>query len=247
MKLLVLDLDGTLLNNDGNIGLYSLKFLQEFAKDNIVLLNTARSCNYTLPIILQISNNNPTITSNLYYACLNGCVVYNNEEIKKIFAMSNILQDFKDFLPDNVFYLATAVSIENFWDITIYGENLPNDVVAFGVNCKTRPPFAYKDYFVWSKKQPNIKRWQLTVLANNKLKAVQYIQNLYKIKDEDVYVYGNDYNDVASLKYYKNGIKMKNSLKTLKLPSTKYTNNEDGAIIDFEARIKQEKQETKKR
>lgn len=68
----------------------------------------------------------------------------------------------------------------------------------------------------------------------NKSNAIQKIQKLYDISDEDVYCFGDSDNDYEMIKNCKNGIAMGNATPKIKNIAKKIIkNNNDNAIFDF--------------
>ena len=84
-KIMVMDLDGTLLNQSKEISAENIKFIKEISKNNLIIIASGRNYKDVLKVI-EKANLKQSIYKNII--CSNGQLIYNiqnNELMKKNF------------------------------------------------------------------------------------------------------------------------------------------------------------------
>ena len=92
MKLIALDMDGTLLNKESKLSSYNKYIVKEVAKANMVVLASGRPFKSLLPFIEELSID----SINNYSIAYNGAMIVNNkchEIIYKHLLSSNIIKE----------------------------------------------------------------------------------------------------------------------------------------------------------
>ncbi len=244
-KLVVFDIDGTLINDDHELLPETLEAIQKIQQDgHMVMCATGRS----LPIakdVLDEAGITDSILSNGAVAFVNGERVYSNaldsEALKKLIEISdaekidlvfNGLTETK--LRNEKFQPHTKLAMESF------GENMPEierdfhkreevfQVVALLDEAKMR---AYEGEF------PEFRfvRWHefgIDILPHDGSKAetLKYVSEKYGFKREDIIAFGDGNNDMEMLQFAGTGIAMANAKDDLKAVSdfVTLTNNEGG-------------------
>lgn len=103
-KIIVMDLDGTLLNKSKEISTENIKFIKEISKNNLIIIASGRNYKDVLTII-EKANLKQSIYKNII--CSNGQLIYNiqnNEFVKKNFISHFIAEKIIDDLENSNIY-----------------------------------------------------------------------------------------------------------------------------------------------
>lgn len=243
-KLLALDLDGTLLNDSGEIGEKNRLFINKAREKGIkIVLTTGRSYPSAKPYIDFLGLNDPIIT-------YNGALIQKKKKILKKFTMDNrivhellIFLKGLDFSPivypdDNLKYYETLGNFsKEFYNLSkgfenklIKVQNISevnwNNVLRISIIAeKPDLPFLHSE----------IKRefgkairtvdtyfaiwafWIFEILTweSSKSKALSFICNSYNIDKQDVIAVGDNNNDLDMINWAGLGVAMKNGLENI--------------------------------
>lgn len=250
--LLVLDLDGTLLNDDKELSAFSRNYLNEFLKDpnHYVLLNSARS----IKGIEIISKYLFSFYDNLFLAGFNGAILTSNKTRqiihKDLMKPEEVTAYFQAFHPTYLVFMDeeenTTLYNPSLKELGLNPDFLSNNTLTFNYCCayvcsSIQIPNQYtSDFFAFYTNQQQNDLYVSYVLQNKKLNAVWALTQYLTLNHNNVYVYGDGYNDVEMLKFFKNGAKMLNGdeyVSQIDKPSTTFSNHEDGAIKHFMQQI----------
>jgi len=250
-KLVALDLDGTLLNDDNYISEYTKSILLKLVKKGIyVVIATGRSYSSVKPKIQDLKLGHPVI-------CYNGAMIrdgHNDEilletavpdtisrEMIKISRRENI--HFQGFINGEFHYEKESESSSFYQELSglngqiINFDNLDSlnftkcmfighrdSLVTLEKSLKTD----YNDrcYIAFSK--PTF--LEIMNIKASKAKALEKLATDLNIDIEDIIAFGDGMNDEDMLDFVGKGIIMKNGHESLKLKfeNTTYTNNQDG-------------------
>mgnify|MGYP004551406803 CR=1 FL=1 len=251
-KLIVIDLDGTLLKKDETLGEYSQKILSRLINEgHIIILASGRPTRSLLPIYKQISCNAPIIS-------YNGAVIYNPSDntfplIKKSipaeFALKIINEGknlFTSIVLDDSFYLY-SLRIDNYLKKyfpyeginTKFGQinSFPNKEI---LSCVLKTSHTYDEELkelLHGSNKIKLRHWRNSFYSElyledvNKGNALEYIQDYYKIKKEDCIGFGDSFNDLSMLERVGQAFAMKNAKSRLLLEKfnvTKKSNSQEG-------------------
>ncbi len=257
MKLIVTDLDGTLLTNDKKITDYTRESLKNFYNQGIeIVIATGRGYFSTK----DIKN---TIGIPMFMICNNGANIYDkNEKIihstkisKEI--VKELVKDFEKFKVDYRIFYGINYYYPKYGVVDIKRSEYKGSVIQDINDCEdsekilvvesNRELFEkFKDYAV--KKYGDI----LEVVASshdcldfnakgcNKKEGLVKVLEHYNISSDDIIAFGDSENDYKMLKYVGHGVGMKDShiSKTDIKNETEFTNNFDGVVKYLESRIK---------
>ena len=240
-KILFIDLDGTLLNDDKEITKKTYSTLTKWQSlGNKVIAVTARSQRK----FEDVNNNFPFDG----YALHNGSIIsYKNKTIKTHQIRPKTVNLFIEKMKNEKFKF--GVETNNSFFANFDGQSEGKDNKVYINKFKEIPNKPADKLVIIHNSIKEIEHFfpkgmHLCCLENrfvistnkkaNKLNACKYIMKLLKISPKDVYFFGNDENDYSPLKYFSNSIAMKNSSQKLKEISkfvTDYDNNEDGVAL----------------
>lgn len=233
--LLVCDLDGTLLNHNLEITPLTLHFLKEFIKDNYLLLNTGRSFVYSKSYLkdLDVLNND-----HIFLSCNNGTEIYKYDELIKSSYLNttkiiNLLKKQKIDVLNLFGQISSNLQIIEIKEIKDNNINLFYDNAFNQINLITNTNQLNKTYsnyhFIYKGEFDNK---HLYYIQNNKKdEAIKEVSKLLNIKDENIFVFGDDYNDLKMLKKYHNSYLMKNSkYKNTNFKQSLNDNEHDGVV-----------------
>lgn len=245
-KLVVFDIDGTLITDDHELLEETLEAIQQLKADgHMVMCATGRS----LPIaesVLKAADIDHSVLSNGAVAFVNGEQVYSNalneKAMKELIAISdergidlviNGLNETK--LRNENFKPETKLAMESFGQVLpeiekdFYKRATIYQIVAL---LNEEKMDAYADKF------PEFRfvRWHehgIDVLPNNGSKAetLKFIANKYGFEQKDIIAFGDGNNDMEMLQFAGVGIAMDNAKEELKAVSDFVTlSNNDGGI-----------------
>ena len=245
IEAIILDLDGTLLNDNKNISEDTINFLKSISKDIKIILASARQFVTIKPYLEQLD----LINKDNYTICFNGSLVVDNleNEIVNYKIDSNIIKNIDSFILENnidwTYYLYgyrfLRTDINNIEDI------IKNDIYKIvGIssieninNIRNNLDKYIIDNLEVTSSELN--RIEFVKKGITKVKAIEMLLNKLNIDKSNVIAIGDGDNDIDMIKYVGYGVAMLNSPDKVKNSAkiiTKYTNNEDGVykvIIDI--------------
>lgn len=244
--LIVMDLDGTLLNEEGRLTDYTKKILKEVGKDNILIAASGRGLTGIKAALEDI------YSYFSYFICGNGSFIYHKDELiyerlfreKDIEPICGIAKEF-----DTDFRIMTYNECQ-----TLKGEeetvkeanknNLPivkTNSFSEGFKMVISGQKEKIDEIMSKLKQLNMEKISYCRSDYNnidfgakgisKAKALKYICDKYNYSYKDIIAFGDAGNDTEMLCFAEVGVAMKNALPELKEHTTyvtQLTNNEDG-------------------
>ena len=227
-KLLVLDLDGTLLRNDKTVSEETVNTLIEFEnRNNKIIFATARPPRDAYKYVPSKLKNNPII-------CYNGACIINRKEIlyKKEMSRDTVYKIIDESEKSGYHQICFEIDdklYSNFDTSDFFGK-VPTEIVDLTkLNMKT----AYKVIIC---NKDSISLDFLTVLPNtckgivtdngklcqimdqevSKWNSIQSLIKTWNIKDEDIIAFGDDYNDLDMIKHAGISVAMGNAEKVVK-------------------------------
>jgi len=244
-KIIVLDLDGTLLKDDKTVSDKTLKTLLECQEaGNILIFATARAprdMSLYIPLPKELLNN-PIICYNGACIIEGGNFIYKKEidkfdiskvlsGIKKVGEMQVCIEvnnrlfsnfDIRELLGDVEYQREDVYSlnIESAYKIMVGNTDGVKDEL-FSVI-----PNSCKVY-----RTDNKTLFQIVNSEASKWTAIEYLLSKQNISQQDVIAFGNDYNDIDMITNAGTGVAMKNAIDELKAIAkfvTTESNNDDG-------------------
>ena len=248
IKAIILDLDGTLLDDNKNIGEKTKKVLKNIKNDIKIVLASARQFCRIRPYLEDLD----LIQDNNYTICFNGSLVVDNNdnEIFSSYINENTILSIDNFILDNNDVEWTYYTYENRFkrneinDMNKFiSENKIFKIVGLASqdrieDIKSILPKGYYDIVEVTNSENG--RIEFVNKGMTKVKAIKIVLDKLNISKENVIAIGDGDNDIEMLEYASLGIAMKNSPDIVKNKAdiiTKYTNNEDGVGIMVEELI----------
>ena len=259
MKTVVTDLDGTLLNK-GELSQTTIEILEEFQKENRLILATGRTIESAKGIYQALKmdeyHNGALILVNglayydfkdQEYRCLEMLDLKNVKRIVRIanclfFRMTIVGTNERcqlNSLYDRIFYLLRFIikgkPMKKFEKPASY----PKSIEKIGLEATIFFPFFYgllkfflKDYEVVQA----TRHWvEVMPKGTNKVNQIKYAVQKYQIDHEDLYVFGDGENDVEMLKYAKHSYTPANALKEAKQAASQecLSSEQDGVAMEI--------------
>ncbi|WP_215540396.1 Cof-type HAD-IIB family hydrolase [Borreliella bavariensis] len=256
-KMLVFDLDGTLLNDNHEITFLTLEVLSTLEKDFKIIIATGRRLSEIRNVRNQLKEIN--INEN-YLVTANGAEVFLQENLIFRHAMSyslvkEILKIDKDNVDVNLYTFDTWYSnsdvkspiMKHF--IRDLGLNvIIGDLTELDIDSVSKIVYYCNDLATLNKLDNEIKNkdfqdirvffsskdlLEITNINADKYNAIKNIAFLENIPLSDVLAFGDNNNDYEMLKNLGKGVLMKNANEFLKInlannETTKFSNNEEG-------------------
>ncbi|EEF84354.1 Cof-type HAD-IIB family hydrolase [Borreliella spielmanii] len=256
-KILVFDLDGTLLNNNHEISFLTLEVLLTLGKDFKIIIATGRRLSEIENVRNQLKEIN---IDNNYLVTANGAEVFLQENLIFRHAMSyglvkEILKIHADNVDVNIYTYDTWYSnsdvkspiMKHF--IRDLGLNvIIGDLNELGVDSVSKIVYYSDDLIILNKLDNKIRSkdfqdirvffssrdlLEVTDINANKYNAIKNIAFLESISLRNVLAFGDNNNDYEMLKNLGKGVLMKNANEFLKInlvnnEITRFSNNEDG-------------------
>ncbi|WP_029362310.1 Cof-type HAD-IIB family hydrolase [Borreliella garinii] len=256
-KMLVFDLDGTLLNDNHEITFLTLEVLSTLNKDFKIIIATGRRLSEIRNVRNQLKEIN--INEN-YLVTANGAEVFLQENLIFRHAISyslvkEILKIHKDNVDVNLYTFDTWYSnsdvkspiMKHF--IRDLGLNaVIGDLTELGIDSVSKIVYYCDDLATLNKLENEIKNkdfqdirvffsfkdlLEITNINAYKYNAIKNIALLENIPLSDVLAFGDNNNDYEMLKNLGKGVLMKNANEFLKInlannEITRFSNNEDG-------------------
>lgn len=223
-KLVLLDLDGTLLNQEEKISEEDKKYIIENKEKILVCLVSARSFIRIIPYLEELD----LVKSEFYTIAFNGSVITNNRgeflldfkiEKEKVINLISFVKQYptlewfiynkkekrkiseikqtKEFINKNDIYKVIAKGTEI--DIQSLKEKIPERIKnQFQVTASTKTTIEFVDKKV------------------NKKKAILYLLKKLDIKKEEVIAIGDGENDIEMIEFVGCGIAMGNAIQEVK-------------------------------
>lgn len=251
MKMVVMDLDGTLLRSDKSISDRTLKVLNRLNSKGIKLvIATARAKRHVAKLF-------PFDFENMYIACYNGAEIYHGEKlIYYKYIDEKFAEDFVKRLLGKYPSINVALEISNClytcFDINVMKNwDPPYSRVNF-FNFKYMPAAKIlvdlreiEDISEITDNIPNCCKCIVTdggTLAQishadiSKLNALKDISGILNIELRDIIAFGDDYNDLEMLVECGRGVAMGNAPDEIKriVGCCTLTNDEDGVAVEIE-------------
>lgn len=239
IKLIVVDLDGTILQNQYNIHPYNIEIIKKLTKDYLVVIATGRPWRASSKFYQQLELNTPIIN-------YNGAFIHHpgNNNFKRYLlqiprnVVCQIEKDLKRYLhnvmceyEENV-YLNKPCPVLNdfFWHDSnplYYGsmeEILKIDPCTFVIEVKKEKD--KEKVFEYLKQYPDLclRFWgddyslfgEITKKGISKYSAINYLMSQYEINKEEIFVIGDAGNDYEMIKEAAVGVAMINGENHIK-------------------------------
>ena len=238
IKAVILDLDGTLLDDDKKISDKTIDFLKSIKNDIKIILASARQISTIKPYLNQID----ILDKDNYTICFNGSLVVNNEEdiIFSSYIGKDVLNNIDSFILENnikwTYYLYDNRLLRNdIIDLNMFiNQNKIYKIV--GVSAteeiqkikKKLPKYILDNLEITSSEENRI---EFVAKGMTKVKAIEMLLNKLNIRKEEIIAIGDGDNDIEMIKYAGIGIAMLNAPDIVKKHAdiiTKYSNNNDG-------------------
>lgn len=231
------DLDGTLLNDEKEIGNYTKEVIKKYKNDINIIPTSARSFNRIKPYLEELG-----LLDNFNYTiCFNGALIVNNkgvelfsshiskstmQELMNLIDKYNIewmiytknelfkrrkIEDINKFIKDNDTFKLIGTSSEEKIDEIRKELSVMNDKLEITTSMSGRLVIVNK--------------------GSTKATAVEKIMARLNIGRENIIAIGDGENDIEMIKNAGYGVAMLNAPEAVKKTArmiTKYTNNEDG-------------------
>lgn len=254
-KMIVTDLDGTLLNEERKVSELTKEYLTRLHNEEFVIVAaTGRIFSRALLALESTEFLN-------YVICDTGASIFkpNKEEIYMNYIdpvyISKFLElydeydcNYIDICDSDIIYSYTDIDPQIPYLIVTkdkeYILNKCNRPTHISISLKETVDFDFV-YNRLVKEYPDLevmlmqdsfsdRRW-IEIIAKDcsKHNAILYLASLLNIKEEDIITFGDGLNDIDMLKSSKNSVAMANALEPVKKVSkdiTKYDNNHDGVI-----------------
>lgn len=246
IQAIILDLDGTLLDDEKKIGKRTESIIKQCKKNIKIVMASARQFYRIKPYLESLD----LLDATNYTICFNGALVVNNKE-EELFSSSMSeegLLGIDDFILDNndiewtYYSYDNRVTRANIEDMkTFVKEHTIFKVVGLASPERIKalksmlPQNVYGNVEVTNSEADRI---EFVNKGMTKVKAIELVLSKLNINKENVVAIGDGDNDISMFEYVGCGIAMKNSPDIVKEKAdviTEYTNNEDGVGQMIEA------------
>ncbi len=225
IRMIVADIDGTLLNDDGEVGVESKKLFKELMKENVIIsLATGRLHTASINLAKDLSLNG-------YIISLDGAVIKSitDEEVifesflkishvKKAIALSeNLLVNIALCHSDTIYYTennsiipsllgkygASYTKVENYYDHMkgtleiVCSSDVKNSIKMMEEKFSFPNSIGCNTSYFRSRKNENIFYLEIRKAGSSKAKALKRLLKFLKIKEEQTAVIGDWYNDIS--------------------------------------------------
>lgn len=251
MKMVVSDLDGTLLKSDRTISRRTLQTLAGLTATNILfVIATARAHRNVYKLI-------PLALDNLYLICYNGAEIYHGGElIHSEYIKANQVKNIVVWLLEQYPDLRLSLEISNCLYTNFDIQEMPGWLPPFTqVDFRT---FVYKpaakilidlraipdDTKITGKLPKNCSMvitdggtlGQIAHMEVSKLNAIKSLAGCFSYGLEEVIAFGDDYNDLEMIRECGVGVAMGNAPQAVKDAAdiVTLTNDEDGVAVELE-------------
>ena len=223
-KIVVLDLDGTLLNSNKEISEFTCEVIKKIKDNNKIILASARGFTRIKPYLEELE----LLSSDNYTIAFNGSLVLTNEE--KIIIDNEIDLDSKYYLDDFIksyknidWFYYTYDGRVNYKDILDINTFIVNNKIYKVVCCasidiineiRRNISNHIRELFEISSSEQN--RIEFVKQGSNKVKSIQILLEKLNKNRDDLIVIGDGENDIDMIKYAKIGIAMDNAPDSVK-------------------------------
>jgi len=253
-KMIVLDLDGTLLTSDKKIGEKTKNILEKLKNDGSkIVIATGRSKDGAINYYNELGLNTPLITHNGSLISFKDKSITKNlpkEELKEILIPIKkhtkcIILNQKDGicgynLTKEIEMIFNGIELENVKILDF--NNIPNDALNsfILINGEKREEFEKLfindtiKYRYWGTKN-DIAFYDLYLDGISKFSAIEEVRKQYKISEDNLITFGDSENDIEMLSGAEIGVAMKNASEKVKKCAKYVTNfdNDNDGIADF--------------
>lgn len=242
-KAIVLDLDGTLLNDDGEISVKTKSVLQNEKMNGAkIILATGRPVNMTTEIHKELDLDTPMI-------CLNGGVVYDrllNQVISYEALAREEIEDVYNIVSTEANLVLYHTALANYQMKNELNSKIDDyfPIETFGcVPMVDEPILKISAYIDDVKRNETIKRlngnyqiadwpdnFEVTKKFVTKWHGLQFVLNHLNISSSETVAFGDGSNDISMIKHVGFGVAMGNAILKLKAVAdfVTLTNDEDG-------------------
>lgn len=248
-KLIVVDLDGTLLNSKGECSKKSADYLFQLKeKGHIIVIATGRRLCSALDV-----------TNNAYFAnyviCDCGSGIYNvdnkefiyksvvsKELIKKTYDLTkNYFSKFLLCTSNNLYVIDNNLSVEKVYDI-IYNVsdvfhitiNIKDFIDIYEVKSILNNEISELNFLVMQNSFAENKWFDVFNINNSKYNSIKNISTIENISNDDIICFGDGLNDIDMLKKCGIGVAMGNALSEVKEAADFVTDSHDkDGIMSF--------------
>lgn len=238
IKAIILDLDGTLLDDNKKISEKTIEFLKQI-KDKIKIIPASARQFCTIKPYLEKLD---LLDENNYTICFNGSLIVSNNENELFLSYinQNVLMEIDEFILNNniewTYYLYDSrllrneiSDIKDFTDknkiYKIVGVSTSDEINEIRKNL---PKCILDNLEITSSE---LTRIEFVDKGMTKVKAIELLINKLDIDKENIIAIGDGENDINMIRYAGTGIAMLNSPEIVKENAdivTKYSNNDDG-------------------
>lgn len=234
-KMVILDLDGTLLNSDKNISEYTLNTIKELSGKVKFVLASARAYITIKPYVEQLD----LLNNNNYTIAFNGSLIVDN--LENVVIDEEISNREKHLLQQ---YINNNYQVE--WHYYTYNENiLINDILdiysfidkneIYKIVCiateyeimkmRNNMPQDINNLFEITSSEPT--RIEFVKKGMKKIKAIKLLLDKLKIDPSEVIAIGDGENDIDMIKLVGCGVAMGNAMDDVKLVADIITDTND--------------------
>lgn len=263
-KMIVVDLDGTLLNENKQVSENSIRYLKRLKEEGyIITIATGR----VFTSILSVTNN--AVFAN-YIITDTGASCYDNQQKRFLFEnflSEDVVKKSLSFFSDecvsldicvpNKYYKYSSTMIENNPCVEIIKDKefllkkcqkvthisfvMKNNKSIIELYPKLRKEFPDLEIIIMQDSDKKKKWIEITPPGCTKYNAIHKLASDLQIQNEDIIAFGDSLNDIEMLKKCGTGIAMQNALIEVKEVAdgiTKYPNTKDGIIRFLEEYLK---------
>ena len=248
IKMIVTDLDNTLLRHDKTVSEYTVDVFKRIRKRGLLLaFATARDFRFVTEYIVPLTGINPDIL-----IAANGALArYNGKDLyKKMIPYSTVsvlMQHFgsvRCVSTENTYYLSDEYANDH-WSIgkrntviTDFKNAIENDAFYLDGNAD-KQALPEKNHDIRIVTYSDVSIVSIVHREATKLNALITTGNVLNIKKDDIIVFGDDYSDIELLSNYNNSIAVSNAINECK-KAAKYicdSNENDGVARWLEENV----------
>ena len=255
IKMIVFDLDGTLLNSKKEVTNESKNYLRKLKQQGYILVvATGRIYSHALQALKDFSFLNYIITdagSSIYDLSTNKAIYkktiskrflkyvvkdYNQNYHYIDICNKNNIYKYADYVENNDIVITSkdiSFIIKNCKDISHISISLNQQKLVYPLYEKLKKEKKTLEYLLMQDSFSEKKWIEIFPKGCSKYNAIEKLAKYLKIKNEEIICFGDGLNDMEMLKKSNNGIAMKNALPEVKKISkdvTKFDNDHDGII-----------------
>ena len=237
-KLVIMDIDGTLLTSDKKISEYTKNIIQKFSNKIKIVLASARGFSTIKNFLLELE----LVDDKNYTIAYNGGLISKNSG--EIIFKENITTDKLELLEKYIKKSNTSEWFYYFYEDRIDRNKILNinefihsreiyKVVCISnekeiAKMRNEMPKELKDEFQITSSETT--RIEFVPKGITKVEAIKYLMNLLNIKQEEIISIGDGEDDIDMIKFSGCGVAMGNASENVKKISDKVTcsNDEDG-------------------